>query len=266
MDFRIGSVDTGSWSRDLYGSLRTGYGSLGYGNGLFDIGQVFGSSLSVPYQNFAAALQKALGERQSFCQGRDVMISFPPIRAAGKTAAKAGKTGESGKTGEMTGEEYQNYICERISSLSEGKAGGQGLRGLLVLKEEALVRMQKEPAYEKQVLETLQKDLLTQQAAGFPYFGYRVVGASEAESGSAGTATRGAGAVGYGKEKSQWERRRERVEHYRNLERTEYTERTGEQAERLMTEAGRREGLTERLMGNRSARMQERQERKGNRV
>lgn len=234
MEFQIGDYYSRLGYGSVYGVLGLGYGngyggpglscesvlrSLATGGTLWNNG--FGlSGLSVPYQNFASALQKALGNGQSLRQGKGVILSFP--------ASAAGKEAEgSKKPGEMTQEEYRDYICDQISALPDSVGGGRNLRGVLVLKEDALARMQKEPSYEKQVMEMLRKDLQTQSSTGSAYFGYRVIGKSEAECYKAGTAVRGAAAVSCGKEK--------------NLEETTC-----------------REGLAERLRRNRAARIQER--------
>lgn len=198
--------------------------SLGYGNSYAGLG------LSVPYQNFTAALQRALGGRQSLRQGKDVIMSFPAAGAGRK------KTEVSRKTSEMTGEEYQDYICDRISSLSGSGDVGWNARGLLVLKEEAFARMQKDPSYEKKVLETLQKDIQERKFADASSPVYRVIGGSEAESYTVGTVSKGTLASSYGKEKS-WQ---------------------SEHAWRLSAGTERREDLAERLTKNRNARIAER--------
>ncbi|MCM1026262.1 MAG: hypothetical protein NC432_07485 [Roseburia sp.] len=259
-----GSLMGLGYGNDLTG-LRLGYGdgltglSTGYGSvlGSLTMGNVWKgglglSGLSVPYQNFAQALQKALGERQSLQQGRDVMMGFPPTVAAG-TMEENGK-----KPSEMTREEYQKDICGRISSLSDSVDAGQRGRGLLVLKEEALDRMQREPDYEKQVLEMLRKDLQTQKAAGSSWFGCRVIGGSAEECYGLSAAAKRTASADYGNRKSLRESRGQAAQSRSSGLTEESAGWASEHAERLMSQAGRREGLTERLIRNRTERIQER--------
>lgn len=261
MDFLVGG-----YPGNFYGS---GYAvsGLGYGSGYAGLGLNYGSrlaglgmnrenilssliaggtiwssglgltGLNAPYQTFAGALQRALGERQSLRQGKDVIMSFPPSPSAVK------RTEKDRKPSEMTGEEYQNYICDRIASLNEGEEVRWNARGLLVLKEEAFDRMQKDPSYEKRVLEMLRKDLQERKSADDFYPVCRVIGGSEADCYSMGTVSDRVLNSHYGKEKSLWEMR---------------TGRQSQHARRLTEEAGDRETLAERLERNRTSRIQER--------
>lgn len=249
MDYLAGGYGSGlAGLAPGYGNGYAGLG-LGYGNSL--AGLVPGSGditesliaggmlwnggygltgLSVPYQNFTAALQRALGGRQSLRQGKDVIMSFPAAGTAGK------KTEDGRKSSEMTEEEYRDYICDRISSLSGSEDVRWNARGLLVLKDEAFARMQKDPSYEKKVLEILQKDIQERKSADVSSPAYRVIGGSEAESYTVGAMSKGALASSYEKEKS----------------------RQSEHAWRLAAGTERREDLAERLIKNRNARTAER--------
>lgn len=250
MDFLVGG-----YPENFYGSGYAGLG-LGYGSRLAGLGMNRESILSsliagettwngglgltglnLPYQTFAGALQKALGERQSLRQGKDVIMSFPAPGYAVK------RTEDGRKPSEMTREEYQNYICDRIASLSGGKDVRWNAGGLLVLKEEAFDRMQKDPTYEKKVLEMLRKDLQERQSADGFYPVCRVIGGSESDCYSMGTASNRVLNSHYGKEKSQRETQ---------------TGRQIQPARQLTAESGDRETLAERLERNRTSRIQER--------
>lgn len=161
----------------LYGTAGA-YGAAGlYGAaGAYGLPVSMASSLLAPtYAKFTGALQKALGERQTIGGSGDVVMSFPP-RNTVDYKAEAGKD-----TKDMSPEEYRRYICNKIAGLPVSTSCRMNCNGMLVLKEEAFTNMQKDPAYEQEVLNMLGKGFQAQ----YPYYssnlGLQVIGGSAGE-------------------------------------------------------------------------------------
>lgn len=154
-----------------------GFGGL-YGlTGLYanSWGQADSLYPAASYAKFSEALQKAAGERQTYRQGESVIMSFPPRYGTGSSAD------ESRNTEDMSLSEYKKYICNQISSLPVSGSCRTNCRGMLVIKEEAFVNMQKNPAYEKEVLDMLRKDFQGQYSSSSSGLGLRVIGGSAGE-------------------------------------------------------------------------------------
>ncbi|MCM1057557.1 MAG: hypothetical protein NC517_08120 [Firmicutes bacterium] len=223
----------------LSGSYLSGLAAGGGLSGSYLTGMLTGSMgalspLAPVYAKFTDALQKTLSERQTFRQGQDVVLSFPP------KADVDYKVDESKDRADMSPEEYKKYICGKISALPVSASCRANCSGMLVLKDEAFVNMQKDPSYEKEVLSGLQKDFQAQYSCYAPKFGLRVIG------GSAGASYReGMTPVGSSTASDASGAKKSRME--------EWQERT-----QLQTQLGRRGSLTDRLASNRAARLQER--------
>lgn len=236
------------WAGGAAGSLYDPGGNLWSagiaGSGLAGMlpGSMTASAQIAPvYAKFADALQKTLGERQSFGQGGDVVLSFPP------KSTDAGRVDESRDRSEMSQEEYKKYICGRISSLPVSASCRANCSGVLVLKEEALARMQKDPAYEKEILSGLEKEFQAQYSCYAPKFGFRVIGGSREECSGAGMAAVSGTGESSGRETGV---RRSRLEEQRA--RNDY----GAQMQQMRSTGGG--SLADRLASNRAARLQER--------
>lgn len=206
---------TGNYLTD---SSLNGYGSYGL--------------TGTPYVNFASALQKAAGKKQTFREGEDVVMGFPPV------SSTKYEVDESKDVSEKTLDEYKRYLCNKISDLPVSDSARLNTHGVLILKEEAFVSMQKDPAYEKKIMNMLRKGFQTQYPFYSPNIGYQVIGGSEKECYGEGVPMKSSSAGVYGRERSWWNRRHDNLQN--NLD------------------AGRRESLARRLERNRADRLQER--------
>lgn len=226
MDFyHLGSYLSGlTGSSGLYG---------GYLPGMLPGSMTASAEMAPVYAKFADALQKTLGERQTFGQGGDVVLSFPP------KSTEDCRVDENCSPADMSSEEYKKYICGKISSLPVSGSCRANCSGVLVLKKEALVSMQKDPAYEKEVLSGLGKEFQAQYSCYAPKFGCRIIGGSAGEWFGAGmTAVSGSG--GSGVRESPWEGQREQAD------------------VRTQTQLPRGGSLADRLASNRASRLQQR--------
>ncbi|MCM1193069.1 MAG: hypothetical protein NC123_01910 [Butyrivibrio sp.] len=231
----------GGLSGSYLSGLAAGSGLSGsYLTGMLAGGLGALSPLAPVYAKFTDALQKTLSERQTFQQGRDVVLSFPPA------ADVDYKADVSKERADMSSEEYKKYICGKISALPVSASCRANCSGVLVLKEEAFVNMQKDPAYEKEVLNGLQKDFQAQYSCYAPKFGFRVIGGSAGESYGEGMTPVGSSTASgtSGAEKSRLEERQEQIDL------------------QIQAQLGRRGSLTDRLASNRAARLQERMTRR----
>lgn len=234
MDLSFGTYMTDYYKNMLAGQLTGGNmpgsmlgGNLLAGNALLGNalpGSGLTAGVSPAYLNFSTALQRALGEKQTFREGEDVVMGFPPAYATSY------EVDESKKTSEMTLDEYKRYICNRISNMPVSNSTRMNCYGMLVIKDAAFASMQKDPAYEKKILNMLQEGFQVQ-------LGYQVIGGSEAECYGAGLPINN-NSGGYAEEKSWWERRHEQAVDY--------------------ARAGQRGSLSVRLEENRESRRQQR--------
>ena len=227
----------GGLSGSYLSGLAAGGGLSGsYLAGMLSGGMTASAQIAPVYAKFTDALQKTLGERQTFREGQDVVLSFPPKSAVDY------KVDESKKTSDMSLEEYKKYICGKISALPVSNSCRANCSGMLVLKEEAFVSMQKDPSYEKEVLSGLQKEFQAQYSCYAPKFGFRVIGGSAGECyGEGMTAKSSSAASGTsGAQKSSWERRQEQIN------------------SRMQIQMRRGGSLADRLASNRTGRLQER--------
>jgi len=230
------------------GLWQTGLGPYGLfsGNGTRQAG-VSGLSSgagTAPYTSFVKALRKAAENTQAFPAGRDVVMGHPPARPTNY------HVDESKATEDMTLDEYKRYICNRISELPVSDSMRANCRGLLVIKEEAFVNMQKDPEYEKSVLNMLRTGFQTQFPFYSPNFGIQVIGGSEKECYGEGVPVSSGSTRFFGKEKSWWEKRHERMEHY--------IQGNGIESIAGHSEKNESVSLSERLASNRASRLQAR--------
>lgn len=226
----------------LYGTAGA-YGTTGlYGTaGAYGLPVSMTSSLLAPtYAKFTGALQKALGERQTIGGNGDVVMSFPP-RNTTDYKAEVYKD-----TKDMSSEEYRRYICNKISGLPVSASCRMNCNGMLVLKEEAFANMQKDPSYEKEVLNMLEKSF----QATYPFYssnlGLQVIGGSAKE--CYGT---GLPAFGSSSKSASAETKGSSLQKARKVQERE-------QAYTQMN-IGRGGSLAERLAANRAARLQQRE-------
>lgn len=240
--YNLGSYYQTLASGGLSGSYLSGVSGLLGGylpgssiSGSYPAGMLSGlpasTQIAPVYAKFADALQKTLSERQTFQKGQDVVLSFPP------EAAVDHKESESRSRSDMTLEEYKKYICDKISALPVSNSCRANCSGMLVLKEEAFVNMQKDPAYEKEVLSGLQKEFQAQYSCYAPKFGLRVIGGSADESYREGLTAKSTSEES-GDQKSRREERQGQIDTQMQL--------------------GRGGSLAERLASNRAGRLQER--------
>lgn len=220
----------GSYYQAMAGGGLSGSYLLGLSGGMSASTQI-----APVYAKFTDALQKTLSERQTFREGQDVVLSFPP------KSTDDYKVDESKSRSDMSPEEYKKYICGKISALPVSNSCRANCSGMLVLKEDAFVNMQKDPAYEKEVLSGLQKEFQAQYSCYAPKFGFRVIGGSAGESYGEGLTARSS-AAGSDTQKSRWEERQEQMEAQMQVQR----------------QLGRQGSLADRLASNRSGRLQER--------
>ena len=227
----------GGLSGSYLSGLAAGGGLSGsYLAAMLSGGMTASAQIAPVYAKFTDALQKTLSERQTFGEGQDVVLSFPPKSAVDY------KVDESKKTADMSPEEYKKYICGKISALPVSNSCRANCNGMLVLKEEAFVNMQKDPAYEKEVLSRLQKEFQAQYFSYAPKFGFRVIGGSAGECYGEGMMSKSGSAASdtSGLQKSRWETRQEQI------------------GSRMQMQLGKRGSLAERLESNRTSRLQER--------
>lgn len=227
----------GGLSGSCLSGLAAGGGLSGsYLTGLLSGGMTAPAQIAPVYAKFTDALQKTLGERQTFREGQDVVLGFPPGSGVDH------KADESKSTADMSLEEYKKYICGKISALPVSASCRANCSGMLVLKEEAFVNMQKDPAYEKEVLSGLQKEFQAQYSCYTPKFGFRVIGGSAGECYGEGMKAKSSSAASSasGAQKSR---------------REEWQEQTGSRMQIQMARGG---SLADRLASNRTTRLQER--------
>lgn len=237
----------------LYGTAGL-YGAAGaYGlSGSYLAGSMTSSLLAPTYAKFTSALQKAVGERQMLCESGDVVMSFPPRNNTDYKVDESKSTKDMSRdtknmsrdTKNMSLEEYRRYICSKISGLPVSNSCRRNCNGMLVLKEEAFTNMQKDPAYEKEVLNMLERSFQSQ----YPFYSsnlkLQVIGGSAKECYGTGLpalngSSKSAETQDSGLQKARRIQEREQV----------YTQMS----------IGRGGSLAERLASNRAARLQQRE-------
>lgn len=223
----------------LYGTAGL-YGAAGaYGlSGSYLAGGMSSSLLAPTYAKFTSALQKAVGERQMLCESGDVVMSFPPRNSSNY------KVDESKSTKDMSPKEYRRYICNKISALPVSDSCRMNNNGMLILKEEAFTNMQKDPTYEKEVLDMLEKGFQAQYPFYSSNLSLQVIGGSAKECYGTGLpalngSSKSAETQDSGLQKARRIQEREQV----------YTQMS----------IGRGGSLAERLASNRAARLQQRE-------
>ena len=226
-----------------YFSLNGLYQTTAAAGGLYGSTGAYG--LAPAYAKFTSALQKAVGDRQTICESGDVIMSFPPRNTADyKVDESKDAKDMSRDTKNMSPEEYRRYICSKISDLPVSNSCRMNCNGMLVLKEEAFTNMQKDPAYEKEVLNMLEKSFQSQ----YPFYSsnlkLQVIGGSTRECYGTGLpvqsgSSKSAETQDSGLQKARRIQEREQV----------YTQMS----------IGRGGSLAERLASNRAARLQQRE-------
>lgn len=195
----------------------------------------FSAQLAPTYAKFTDALHNAVSGGQAFRAGEDVILSYPPRTAAGYEVDK------SKAAADMSLDEYKRYIINKISDLPVSGSCRMNCNGILVLKEEAFENMQKDPAYEKEVMNMLQKGFQAQ----YPFYSAnpvcQVIGGSAEECSAVNVGEQGAS-----QEKSLREQWRER-----------WQEQERRQSDSL-GQSGRRGSLADRLAANRAYRRSQR--------
>lgn len=226
-----------------YFSLNGLYQTTAAAGGLYGLTGAYG--LAPAYAKFTSALQKAVGDRQTICESGDVIMSFPPRNTADYKVDESKSTKDMSRdTKNMSLEEYRRYICSKISDLPVSNSCRMNCNGMLVLKEEAFTNMQKDPAYEKEVLNMLEKSFQSQ----YPFYSsnlkLQVIGGSTRECYGTGLpvlngSSKSAETQDSGLQKARRIQEREQV----------YTQMS----------IGRGGSLAERLASNRAARLQQRE-------
>lgn len=226
-----------------YFSLNGLYQTTAAAGGLYGLTGAYG--LAPAYAKFTSALQKAVGDRQTICESGDVIMSFPPRNTADYKVDESKSTKDMSRdTKNMSPEEYRRYICSKISDLPVSNSCRMNCNGMLVLKEEAFTNMQKDPAYEKEVLNMLEKSFQSQ----YPFYSsnlkLQVIGGSTRECYGTGLpvqsgSSKSAETQDSGLQKARRIQEREQV----------YTQMS----------IGRGGSLAERLASNRAARLQQRE-------
>ncbi len=240
-----------------YFSLNGLYQTTAAAGGLYGLTGAYG--LAPAYAKFTSALQKAVGDRQTICESGDVIMSFPPRNTADYKVDESKSTKDMSRdtknmsrdtknmsrdTKNMSPEEYRRYICSKISDLPVSNSCRMNCNGMLVLKEEAFTNMQKDPAYEKEVLDMLEKGFQAQYPFYSSNLSLQVIGGSAKECYGTGLpALNGSSKLAEtqdsGLQKARRIQEREQV----------YTQMS----------IGRGGSLAERLASNRAARLQQRE-------
>lgn len=151
-------------SKATVGKNRVGK-SDGAGNTVEKAGTSFHKSIE-------NAIQK---ETRVFTEGKDVVMACPPLYRT-NYQVDMNKPRE-----EMSLDEYKQYICNTISSLSVSDSKRMCGNGVLIFKEEALESMKNDPAYEQEVIRMLGENFSKQLSDYEPYVEYQVIGKTKEE-------------------------------------------------------------------------------------
>ena len=146
-----------------------GKNSVGKSDGAGNTVEKAGTSFHKYIEN---AIQK---ETRAFTEGRDVVMACPPLYRT-NYQVDMNKPRE-----EMSLDEYKQYICNTISSLSVSDSKRMCGNGVLIFKEEALENMKSDSAYEQEVIRMLGENFSKQLSDYEPYVEYQVIGKTKEE-------------------------------------------------------------------------------------
>ncbi len=146
-----------------------GKNSVGKSDGAGNTVEKAGTSFHKSIEN---AIQK---ETRVFTEGKDVVMACPPLYRT-NYQVDMNKPRE-----EMSLDEYKQYICNTISSLSVSDSKRMCGNGVLIFKEEALESMKNDPAYEQEVIRMLGENFSKQLSDYEPYVEYQVIGKTKEE-------------------------------------------------------------------------------------
>ena len=146
-----------------------GKNSVGKSDGAGNTVEKAGTSFHKYIEN---AIQK---ETRAFTEGKDVVMACPPLYRT-NYQVDMNKPRE-----EMSLDEYKQYICNTISSLSVSDSKRVCGNGVLIFKEEALENMKNDSAYEQEVIRMLGENFSKQLSDYEPYVEYQVIGKTKEE-------------------------------------------------------------------------------------
>ena len=146
-----------------------GKNSVGKSDGAGNTAEKAGTSFHKYIEN---AIQK---ETRAFTEGKDVVMTCPPLYRT-NYQVDMNKPRE-----EMSLDEYKQYICNTISSLSVSDSKRMCGNGVLIFKEEALENMKNDSAYEQEVIRMLGENFSKQLSDYEPYVEYQVIGKTKEE-------------------------------------------------------------------------------------
>ena len=146
-----------------------GKNSVGKSDGAGNTVEKAGTSFHKYIEN---AIQK---ETRAFTEGKDVVMACPPLYRT-NYQVDMNKPRE-----EMSLDEYKQYICNTISSLSVSDSKRMCGNGVLIFKEEALENMKNDSAYEQEVIRMLGENFSKQLSDYEPYVEYQVIGKTKEE-------------------------------------------------------------------------------------
>ncbi len=146
-----------------------GKNSVGKSDGAGNTAEKAGTSFHKYIEN---AIQK---ETRAFTEGKDVVMACPPLYRT-NYQVDMNKPRE-----EMSLDEYKQYICNTISSLSVSDSKRMCGNGVLIFKEEALENMKNDSAYEQEVIRMLGENFSKQLSDYEPYVEYQVIGKTKEE-------------------------------------------------------------------------------------
>ncbi len=146
-----------------------GKNSVGKSDGAGNTAEKAGTSFHKYIEN---AIQK---ETRAFTEGKDVVMACPPLYRT-NYQVDMNKPRE-----EMSLDEYKQYICNTISSLSVSDSKRVCGNGVLIFKEEALENMKNDSAYEQEVIRMLGENFSKQLSDYEPYVEYQVIGKTKEE-------------------------------------------------------------------------------------
>lgn len=146
-----------------------GKNSVGKSDGAGNTAEKAGTSF---HKYIGNAIQK---ETRAFTEGKDVVMACPPLYRT-NYQVDMNKPRE-----EMSLDEYKQYICNTISSLSVSDSKRMCGNGVLIFKEEALENMKNDSAYEQEVIRMLGENFSKQLSDYEPYVEYQVIGKTKEE-------------------------------------------------------------------------------------
>ena len=146
-----------------------GKNSVGKSDGAGNTAEKAGTSFHKYIEN---AIQK---ETRAFTEGKDVVMACPPLYRT-NYQVDMNKPRE-----EMSLDEYKQYICNTISSLSVSDSKRMCGNGVLIFKEEAVENMKNDSAYEQEVIRMLGENFSKQLSDYEPYVEYQVIGKTKEE-------------------------------------------------------------------------------------